>query len=121
VPNDERSLVDRFVDGIYRAGRRRIESSRTATAMCQRTTRRPDPLLARFGQRHPILGGSVAALVFGTAMFVVFSVPVVWLAIVGVFSRSALLALELVMAVLWAIGGMLFGLSVGRTWSRGER
>jgi hypothetical protein len=66
------------------------------------------PPLARFGQRHPLLGGVVAAAVWGGAMFLIFSVLTHF-------------EFETLMAVLWSIGGIAFGAILGWTWSRARR
>ncbi len=54
-------------------------------------------------------------------MCAVFSVPVIAFALVGIVSARVFGSVELVMVLLCAIGGILFGVSVGRAWSRGTR
>jgi hypothetical protein len=114
-------FIDRLVDAVDRSGRRRIASSPRMTAAYQKSATRPEPPLGRFGQKHPVLGGAVAAIVWGGAMCLVFSLPVVALAVAGVFSTAIFVVVEMIMVLLWTVGGALFGLSVGRAWSRGER
>ena len=54
-------------------------------------------------------------------MCVVFSLPIVGLAVIGVFSTPVFFFVELINVLLSTIGGGLFGLTVGRAWSRRER
>jgi hypothetical protein len=70
--------------------------------------RRPDPPLARFGQRHPLLGGIVAAVVT-TGIFVVLG------------SALALFQDARLTIVLSAVFGAITGLGMGTLWSYRRR
>jgi hypothetical protein len=103
VTEGGQSRWDRFWLAFFRLSER---ASRRATPQTFRQRR--ETALSRFGMRHPVLGGVVAAVVWGGAMF-------------AVFSALTLFRVVELMAVLWAIGGASFGTAMGWYWSYQRR
>jgi len=117
MPTGDRHPADRFADAVMHSGERAIASNPTYAAVAARTGR-TDTAFARFGRSHPIIGGVAAALYFGTAMFLIFSIPAVVLALIGFFSPTVFVAMEVFLALVSGVGGAVFGFTVGRLWFR---
>ena len=81
-----------------------MERRPTMAAVYERAKRRSSTPLSRFGDRHPVLGGVVAGIVWGGTMFLIFSV-------------LTLFRFEQFMAMLWGVGGVFFGTAMAWSWS----
>jgi len=117
-------LIDRLVDATYRSGDRRIASDPRLSAMHARIKRRPEPkrkqVIDRFGLRHPVLGGALAAVFVVVCFFPMFSIPLVMLLAVGIIKVTGFAFLEGLLALVCVVVGIWMGIVCGRVWYQGQ-
>jgi hypothetical protein len=92
---------DRFWLGVYD-----VSNKLTVTVLGKQrfeTIRGRSPLAKRLKVR-PVLGGMVAGVIWGACMFIFFAVMEGFRQLVA-------------LAVIWGIGGALFGFAIGSLWS----